>query len=76
MRKFAISVAAMTAFAALLASVPATALESWGPTTVGKQCFTSAQHWGREGRYGYWEACLQTASAATAQTTSRRHHHR
>jgi hypothetical protein len=75
MRKFAISIAAMTAFAALL-SVPANALESWGPTTVGNQCFASALHWGREGRFGYWEACPQTASvAAAARHRVRRHQH-
>jgi hypothetical protein len=74
MRHFLITAAAMTAFAALLASVPANALENYGPSKVGNQCFTPSSSWGRDVAFGTWGSCPQTASVATTRTASRRHH--
>jgi len=73
MRKFVISAAAMTAFAALLASAPANALENYGPSKVGNQCFTAAATQGRDLNFGTWGACPQPASVAVAP---RKTHHR
>ena len=66
MRKFVISAAAMTAFAALLASAPANALENYGAKQVGSQCFTPAHASGRDLTFGSWGACPQSASLAVA----------
>jgi hypothetical protein len=66
MRHFLITAAAMTAFAALLASAPANALEPWGPSKVGTQCFTPAPHWGRDLGFGSWGACAGPASVVVA----------
>jgi len=73
MRKFVITSAAMTAFAALLVSAPAKAAESWGPSKVGNQCFSAAQAHGRDLGFGAWSACPQTASVAIATSKKRRH---
>jgi hypothetical protein len=75
MRKFVISVAATTAFAALLASVPANALDTWGPTKVGDQCFTPAAHWGRDLSFGSWGTCPGPASVTVAPKHHRTHRH-
>jgi hypothetical protein len=74
MRHFLITAAAMTAFAALLASVPARADVNYGPKQNGDQCWKSAAGYDREGRYGYWSACPQTASVVVPRTN--RLHHR
>jgi hypothetical protein len=66
MRKVIISAAAMTAFAALLASAPANAVENYGPKQVGSQCFTSSHSQGRDLAFGSWGACPQPASVAVA----------
>jgi hypothetical protein len=63
MRHFLITAAAATVSAALLASAPVSALENYGPTKVGNQCFTPAPHWGRDLGFGSWGACPQPASA-------------
>jgi hypothetical protein len=75
MRKFVVSVAAMTAFAALLASAPANALETYGPTRVGNQCLTPAPHWLRDLSFGSWGACPQPAAVAVVPKHHRIHHH-
>jgi hypothetical protein len=75
MRHFLIAAAAMTAFAALLASAPANALDTWGPTKVGNQCFTPAPNWGRDLGFGSWGACPEPASAVVAPKHHRNHHH-
>jgi hypothetical protein len=74
MRKFVISTAAMTAFAALLASAPASAMENYGPKQVGNQCFTAAPNWGRDLAFGTWGACPQPASAAVAPVRHKTRH--
>ena len=66
MRHFLITAAATMAFATLLASVPANALETWGPRQVGNQCFTPAPNWGRDLGFGSWGACPKPASVAAA----------
>jgi hypothetical protein len=73
MRKFVISAAAMTAFAALLASAPANALENYGPNKVGNQCFTPAHQSGRDLAFGSWGACPQPASTAAAPARHKTH---
>jgi hypothetical protein len=75
MRHFLITAAATTVFAALLASAPASALENYGPTKVGNQCFTPAPHWGRDLGFGSWGACPEPASAVVAPKHRRIHHH-
>ncbi len=79
MRKFVISAAAMTAFAALLASAPANAAENWGPNKVGDQCFSPAHQSGRDLTFGTWGACAKPASATVAPAAPARHkarHHK
>lgn len=76
MRHFLITAATTAAFAALLASAPASADSNYGPTQNAGQCWKSSQGYAREGRFGYWGACPQAASVATTPTTptrSRRH---
>jgi hypothetical protein len=75
MRHFLVTAAATMAFAAMLASAPANALDTWGPTKVGNQCFTPAPHWGRDLNFGSWGACAEPASTAVAPKHHRTHHH-
>ena len=72
MRQFTICAAVATVFAALLASAPARA-ESLGGASAknGNQCFTYSVGQQRDGRFGYWGACPQTASTVAAP--ARRH---
>jgi hypothetical protein len=72
MRHFLITGAAMTAFAASLASVPANAERNFGPMQNAGQCWKFSQGYARDGGFGYWGACPQTASVAITRTTSRR----
>jgi hypothetical protein len=65
MRNFLITAAALTAFATL-ASAPAGAAENYGPSKVGNQCWSPSLGLGREGSFGTWGNCPQTASIATA----------
>jgi hypothetical protein len=74
MRKLLISAAATAAFAALMASAPANALENYGPKQVGNQCFTPAPHWGRDLSFGTWGTCPQTASVSVAPARHKSHH--
>ena len=75
MRQFTISAAAATVFAALLASVPAQADTLGGASAKnGNQCFSYSVGQQRDGRFGYWGACPQTASVAVAPRHIRRHH--
>ena len=75
MRHFLITAAVATALTALLASAPASALESYGPTKVGNQCFTAAPHWGRDLGFGSWGACPQPAGTVVGPKHHRIHHH-
>jgi hypothetical protein len=72
MRHFLITAAAMTAFVASLASVPANALENYGPQQISGQCFKANN--GRDSSFGYWSTCPQTASVAITHATTKRHH--
>lgn len=76
MRHFLITAAATAAFAALLASAPASADTNYGPAQNAGQCWKSSQGYGREGRFGYWSACPEAASVATAPRTASRRHRR
>ena len=73
MRKFMISAAVMTAFAALLGSAPSKAEYNYGATRNGNQCWTSAISHGRDG-FGFWRACPQPASLVTTPSAQRRRH--
>jgi hypothetical protein len=73
MRKFTISAAAITAFAALLASVPAMAEYHFGPAKNGDKCWHGSgavvipgRAGGFSNGFGYWGACPQPASATVA----------
>jgi hypothetical protein len=66
MRQFTISAAAMTVFAALLASAPAGAVENLGPNKIGNQCFKASAGHTRDLGFGTWTACPQTASTTAA----------
>jgi hypothetical protein len=74
MRKFVISATAMTAFAALLASAPANAVENYGPNKVGNQCFTPSNSHARDLAFGAWNACPQPASIAVAPAHHKNRH--
>jgi len=74
MRKIIISTTALTAFAALLASAPANAVDNYGPSKVGNQCFKASPHWGRELAFGTWGACPQPASISVAPTRHKMRH--
>jgi len=74
MHKFAISTAAITAFAALLATAPALADNNGGgPNARNGQCFSYSRGFDKDGSFGYWAACPQTASVAAAAPRQRRH---
>jgi len=64
MRHFLIAAAAMTAFAALVVSVPAQAEMHFGPTQNAGKCFKWSQGNGRDSTFGYWADCPKPASAA------------
>jgi len=65
MRQFLISAAAM---AALVASVPANAIDNHGPSNVAGKCFTPAHSNGRDLMFGTWGACPQTAGTISGVT--------
>jgi len=68
MRKLMISAAAMTAFAALLASAPASADYNFGPVTNAGQCWTYTPN---SKEFGYWGTCPKPAAAVAPK-----HHHK
>jgi hypothetical protein len=75
MRQFTISAAALTVFAALLATAPAQAeMSGGGPTQNGNQCFKYSSGNDKDGRFGLWTACPQTASTAVATPRQTRRH--
>jgi hypothetical protein len=77
MRQFTISGVAATVFAALLASAPAQADILGGASAKnGSQCFTYSVGQARDGRFGYWGACPQTASVAVAPAPRHFRRHR
>jgi uncharacterized membrane protein len=77
MRQFTISAAAATVFAALLASAPAQAENLGGASAKnGNQCFSYSVGQQRDGRFGYWGSCPQTASATVAPAPRQVRRHR
>lgn len=72
MRQFTITAAAIMAFATLCAAVPAQAeMNGGGPLRKGDQCFHySSRADETYGRFGYWSACPQVASAVTTVSTT------
>jgi hypothetical protein len=72
MRNLIITAAAVTAVATL--ALPAGAVEAWGPSRVGNQCFSPAA--GGTGTrdlvFGTWGACPQPAAIATAPKTKKK----
>jgi hypothetical protein len=82
MRKFIISAAATTAFAASL-SVPAMAEYNYGPMKNGDQCWHGQSYGamvvpgragGNSNGWGYWGACAEPASATAAPAPKHRRH--
>lgn len=75
MRQFMMTVTALTAFAAMVATAQAEILGG-GPKQVGNQCFQYSKGNEKDGRFGSWGACPQAASAsastAAAPRTTRR----
>ena len=62
MRQFMMTVMALTAFGAMMATAQAEALHG-APMKNGNQCFKfSPGNGGREARFGSWGACPQAAS--------------
>jgi hypothetical protein len=65
MRQFMMTVTALTAFGALVATAQAEILNG-GPMRNGNQCFKYSPGNGHDGRFGSWGACPQAASTSTA----------
>jgi hypothetical protein len=61
MRQFIMTVMALTAFGAMMATAQADALHG-GPIKNGNQCFKYSPGRRVDARFGYWGACPQTAS--------------
>jgi hypothetical protein len=73
MRQFTLSVAALAAFGFMLTAAQADSLNGQ-PPQKGSQCYKFSPTSGsRDSRWGYWEACPQTASAAVAPRQARKH---
>jgi hypothetical protein len=66
MRQFMMTVAALSAFGAMMATAQAEAIHG-GPIRNGNQCF---KYHGlpKDGRFGYWDTCPQAASTSKATT--------
>lgn len=60
MRQFMMTVMALTAFGAMVAASQAEILHG-GPTQNGNQCFKYSPGNDKDGRFGAWRACPQTA---------------
>ena len=67
MRQFMMTVTALTAFGALVATAQAEILGG-APMRKGEQCFKYSPGNGKDGRFGTWGACPQPASTTTATT--------
>ena len=67
-------VAATVAIGVLLGSVPALAEMNGGsPTQRGAQCFKYSSGQDKDGRFGFWQSCPQSASVATTTARPQRH---
>src|SRR5215469_4576177 len=65
MRQFIMTATALTAFGALVATAQAEILGG-APMRNGEQCFKYSPGNGKDGRFGSWGACPQTASTRAA----------
>jgi hypothetical protein len=61
MRQFVMTVTALAAFGAMVAAAQAEILHG-GPLKNGNQCFKYSSGSDKDGRFGTWGACPQTAS--------------
>jgi hypothetical protein len=61
MRQLMMTVMALAAFGAMVATVQAEVLHG-GPVKNGNQCFRYAAGSDKDGRFGTWSACSQAAS--------------
>jgi hypothetical protein len=64
MRQFMMTVMALAAFGATVAAAQAEILHG-GPTQNGNQCFKYSPGNDKDGRFGVWGACAQTAGIRT-----------
>jgi hypothetical protein len=72
MRQFMLTVTALTAFGAMVATAQAENIQG-APMKNGNQCFTySTGADAKDGRFGSWGACPQAASTSTATATTTR----
>ena len=62
MRQFMVAVTAVAAFGAMVAAAQAEILHG-GPLKNGNQCFKYSSGNDKDGRFGAWGACPQSASA-------------
>jgi hypothetical protein len=69
MRQFMMTVTALTAFGALVATAQAEILGG-APMKKGDQCFKYSPGNGKDARFGSWGACPQAASTSTAAATA------
>lgn len=70
MRQFMMTVTALAAFGALVATAQADNLQG-APTRNGNQCFKySTGVDAKDGRFGSWGACPQAASTSTNTATT------
>jgi hypothetical protein len=71
MRQFMMTLTALTAFGAMMATAQADALHG-GPIKNGNQCFKYSPGRPDDARFGYWGACPQAASTTTATAATPR----
>jgi hypothetical protein len=65
MRQLVMTVTALAAFGAMVATTQAEILHG-GPTKNGNQCFKYSSGNDKDGRFGSWGACPQAASTKPA----------
>jgi hypothetical protein len=70
MRQFMLTVMALTAFGALVATAQAEILNG-GPMRKGTQCFKLSPGRPVDARFGYWAECPQAASTSTAAAAAK-----
>jgi hypothetical protein len=70
MKKLTFTAATLIAVSALVSSMPANAENGQGgPLSQNGQCFNYSAGQSKDGRFGYWGACAQKASAAVPTST-------
>jgi hypothetical protein len=70
MRQFMMTITALTAFGAVVATAQAESLHG-GPMQNGSQCFKYSPGNAKDGRFGSWGACSQAASTTAPRSTRR-----